>query len=175
MEGRSGRRQPRVVPAPLLVRAPGRHCRYWAAPGRQHPGGKARPPLIIEESNHERPRRQAPSAAPRRGARRRGGAKKGATEPWARPRGAGLGPLPPPVPPWAHPGTSMRRYGSPIARRRARSRAAEHPKMGARAASTARAGVAEAKKPFSSQLGTTAAWQMFQCKWEYTGCLPSLI
>jgi len=40
---------------------------------------------------------------------------------------------------WAHPGPSMRRYGSPIARRRARSRAAEHPKMAARAASAARA------------------------------------
>ena len=30
-------------------------------------------------------------------------------------------------------------------------------------------------KPFSSQLGTTVAWQLFQCKWEYAGCLPSLI
>jgi len=40
---------------------------------------------------------------------------------------------------WAHPGASMRRYGSPIARQRARSRAAEHPKMAARAASAARA------------------------------------
>ena len=48
--------------------------------------------------------------------------------------------------PWIHSGTSMRRYGSPIARRRARSRAAEHPKMAARAAPGARAGVAEAKK-----------------------------
>ena len=40
---------------------------------------------------------------------------------------------------WAHRGASMRRHGSPIARRRARSRAAEHPKMAARAASAARA------------------------------------
>ena len=40
----------------------------------------------------------------------------------------------------------MRRYGSPIARLRARLRAAEHPKMAARAASAARAGVAEAEK-----------------------------
>ena len=48
----------------------------------------------------------------------------------------------PPAPPsshWAHPGASMRRYGSPIARLRARLRAAEHPKMAARAASAARA------------------------------------
>ena len=47
---------------------------------------------------------------------------------------------------WAHRGASMRRHGSPIARRRERSRAAEHPKMAARAASAARAGVAEAEK-----------------------------
>ena len=33
---------------------------------------------------------------------------------------------------WAHPGAAMRRYGSPIARRRARLRAAEHPKMAPR-------------------------------------------
>jgi len=45
----------------------------------------------------------------------------------------------PPSDPWAHPGASVRRYGSPIARQRARSRAAEHPKMAARAASAARA------------------------------------
>ena len=64
----------------------------------------------------------------------------------ARPRGASLGPLPPHSAPWGHPGTSMRRHGTPIAQRRARSRAAEHPKMAARAASAARAGVAEAKK-----------------------------
>ena len=50
----------------------------------------------------------------------------------------------PPITPsahWTHPGASMRRYDSPIARRRARSRAAEtdseHPKMAARAASAA--------------------------------------
>ena len=29
------------------------------------------------------------------------------------------------------------------------------------------------KKTFSSQLGTTVAWQLFQCKWEYTAQLPS--
>ena len=47
---------------------------------------------------------------------------------------------------WPHPGASMRRHDSPIARRRAGSRAAEHPQMAALAASGARAGVAEAKK-----------------------------
>ena len=47
---------------------------------------------------------------------------------------------------WAHPGPSMRRYGSPIARRRARSRAAEHPKMATRAALAARAVSRRSKK-----------------------------
>ena len=64
----------------------------------------------------------------------------------ARPTGASLVLVPPHGAPWAHPGASMRRHGSPIVRRRARSRAAEHPKMAARAASAARAGVAEAIK-----------------------------
>ena len=67
-----------------------------------------------------------------------------------RARGASLAPPTTPSAHWAHPGASMRRQDSPIARRRARSRAAGHPKMAARAASAARAmaraGVAEAIK-----------------------------
>ena len=60
----------------------------------------------------------------------------------------------PPSAPWTHSGASMRRYGSPIARLRARLRAAEHPKMAARAASAARAGVAEAEKVPPTQNAT---------------------
>ena len=90
--------------------------------------------------------------AARRHQRRRGGAR-GAVEaqnevsrsPGATQRRQFRSPTTPSAP-WAHPGASMRRHGSPIARRRARSRAAEHPKMAARAASAARAGVAEAEK-----------------------------
>jgi hypothetical protein len=74
-----------------------------------------------------------------------------------------------PSAPWAHRGASMRRHGSPIARRRARSRAAEHPQMAARAASAARAGVAEAEKvsptpnatqgrKFRSPIAPSAPW-----------------
>ena len=70
---------------------------------------------------------------------------------------------------WAHRGASMRRHGSPIARRRARSRAAEHPQMAARAASAARAGVAEVEKvsptpnatqghKFRSPIAPSAPW-----------------
>ena len=52
-----------------------------------------------------------------------------------------------PIAHWAHSGAPMRRYGSPTARRRARLRATEHPKMAVRTASAARArGAAEAKK-----------------------------
>ena len=104
----------------------------------------------------------AARAAPRRRKTRCHGAQP-------RPRGASLGPTPPPVPPWAHRGASMRRHGSPIARRRARSRAAEHPQMAARAASAARAGVAEAEKvsptpnatqgrKFRSPIAPSAPW-----------------
>ena len=73
---------------------------------------------------------------------------------------------------WAHPGASMQRDGSPITRRRARSRAAEHPKMAAAraaSASAARAGVEEAKKvpptpnatqgrKFRSPIAPSAPW-----------------
>ena len=55
VEGRSGRRQPFVVPSPLLFRASsGRHGRNWAAPGRQHPGGRAYPLLITDERKQSR-------------------------------------------------------------------------------------------------------------------------
>ena len=52
-------------------------------------------------------------------------------------QGRQFSPPAPPSAPWTHSGASMRRYGSPIARLRARLRAAEHPKMAARAASAA--------------------------------------
>ena len=92
----------------------------------------------------------APPAA-RRHQRRRGGARGAAEAQNKVPRGPGAtqrrqfrSPTTPSAP-WAHPGTSMRRYGSPIARRRARSRATEHPKIAARAASGPR-GLARASR-----------------------------
>ena len=80
-----------------------------------------------------------PGGQPRLRARRRRSQKKKVTRSPDATQRRQFSPPTIPSTQWTHSGASMRRYGSPIARRGARSRAAEHPKMATRAALAARA------------------------------------
>ena len=144
--------------------------------------GRPRPPNQFAFGGHsirwyDRTHRPPGRARAARGHQwRRGGTRgavkarnKCATEPRHDPEAPRFSPPTTPSAHWAHSGASMRRYGSPIARRRVRSRAADHPKMDARAASAAHARVAEAKKVlrtpnatqgrnFRSPIASSAPW-----------------
>ena len=104
---------------------------------RSRDGARVRAPPNTPK--RPRGRRLAARAGPRRRKKRCHGAQ-------TRPRGTSLGPPPPPM--LTGP-TLVRQCGatsSPIARRRALSRAAEHPQMATRAALAARAGPQRRKK-----------------------------